>query len=253
MNIENKAGRTPITIAYLNARKDVIRVLIENNAKLDIKLRFCDSIITLLETDEQKECFFLIRNALIKKLYDFVHNLSVEGLREATIDMLEPSESISNILEIDYYFAFKSIKKDDLSSYRDLIEDEEMKKVFAYFYTYEFKEKFIEDILNNLKDQIELINIGKAKLLGNITCYEVGNEISSVGSDIEINFKTLKNGIINDSLTDSIKLEEDKDLRELKILQLFKLMDKTVHKIQEKLNQAQDLYDSVNEAIEIVK
>jgi ankyrin repeat protein len=253
INLENKAGRTPITIAYLNARKDVVRVLIKNNVKLDIKLRFLDSMVGLLETDEQKECFLLIRNALLRSLYDFIHNPTSQQLRENTINLLQPSiDQTQNIFELDYYFAFKSINRDDRSSYVDLVKDEEMKRVFAYFSTYEFKEKFIEDILNSLKDQLELMNVGKSKLMRYIVSSgrDLSDEFPIVVSDIDFNFRTLKTFILNDDLAGLIKLEDDEYLKELEILKLRIFMDKMILSIQEKLNQAQDLYDSIGQAHE---
>lgn len=186
LNIHNHFCSTPLSLACFNGHKEIVRILVENGAELNIQDQ--EGNTALFETCSQgsKEIFDILvehgadlnhRNKhgltafqlakeqgnieqveflkikLIDTLYKLFKHTSSIRLREMVDDALNNKKTF--FIQRDHIEIFKQIDVDEFSDY------------IHFFKSFDFQEKLIEDVLNYLKDHVELLEIGKLKIANN--------------------------------------------------------------------------------------
>ena len=116
--------------------------------------------------------------------------------------------------------------------------------ILEYFRSFDFKEKLIEDVINNLKDQKELLNIGKIKLnelYPSILDEEIGHSILLEPAN-KFTFLNLKQLIPNESFNELIAQTKTTGEKLKKARILMANINEFIEKIDGKLMQADYLY-----------
>ena len=103
----------------------------------------------------------VLRNHIIKSFYELIHSTDSNVLRQKVVSSIDENNELGLLDHL--VEALKTINLDKLSAKLVLLNDG---KMLTYLLSYEFKEKFLQDVLNVFKDQQELISIATSKLLG---------------------------------------------------------------------------------------
>jgi hypothetical protein len=104
------------------------------------------------------QCQYLFCSHLIRNFYELFQSHESSVLREKVLKSIDNNE----IQYIDLFKAFKVTyeSEDQVTNAKELRNH----RILEYFASFAFREKFVTDLFINLKDKLELFNIGKNKI-----------------------------------------------------------------------------------------
>jgi ankyrin repeat protein len=242
VNNQDNSGMTPLLLACENRHENVARLLIEEGADLNILNKNGHSAYSICidSQDELKRLGEFIRNRLIRNLFEFFQHKSSEELQNLVVDAIDQDTLV--ILHRDYLKAFETMDVENLAYDFELVRN---RRIAEYFLSFEFQEKYIEDMMNILKSQIELLEIAKIKLQLNFAelkaeKQERDDEVHVLA--INLTHKRLKELISNYEL---IMLIENETTYEAKVNRASLFLYQTQafeRKIKEMIHSADELF-----------
>jgi hypothetical protein len=239
INLRDYLGRTPFYLACIRNHKKVSEYLIKHKANLHVKDNNEQSIFQVALHENQKWAVDLIRNHLITKVYELMYLTQPETLKKQIIDSVNKDES-TFILNEDYLLAFRSI---DVNEYNDNFELKKNPQIFAFFLSFEFKEKFTVDVIQFLRNQIEILDIYSLKL----------KRISSGWTDNEHESDDGNKLTLNQFFCFFSENDPRTDASCRNIAEIFEKIRLYKSKLIQKLNLADEMYELINERCKMLQ
>jgi ankyrin repeat protein len=236
VNCQNNYGETCVFVACKYNNVQAVRYLVlEKKAQLFIRNQDgMSALLWLLRDDGKMETKQFLITVIIESFFNQFQTLSVNRLREQVIESIDQEED-TFVIKVDHLKAFEWIRENQLSN---------IKNIFEYFQSFDFKEKLIEDVINILKDQIEYLNIVKLKLIELcpfITDEEISHNIL-LEPDNQLTFSNLKQLMQNNNLIEFIHQTQTHSEQPKKCQIIFKNIIELIEKIDGKLKLADYLY-----------
>jgi ankyrin repeat protein len=204
INKMSKDGSNALKFAIESGNKEVVAILLERGADTEYGL---NSSKTMFSLSPNEAIRLMIINKLIKEWHHFFFQYSTEDL------CVEVEKSIDNnsMFKItkSHVELFEVIKSTDLGDKENEFDEIIQNDVLNYVKTLEFKEKLAADVISNYKSHINMLEIGKAKLLYHFP--ELLND--SLGSyDFKnyLEYAKLKEMIPDDGLMNFIQRKREK-------------------------------------------
>jgi ankyrin repeat protein len=212
LNVINRNGENCLFKAAISGQVDLVKVLIQNG--IDVYLRNKNGNLIQLLSDEirpysslfeivNKEIIKILRKRLVESLCEFLKNSNTEAIRQMITESIEEqSDENSFLLNLDHIEAFESVIKDIKEEKEDVLQEVRESETWKYFQSFEFKEKFIEDVINHLKDYKELLEIAKLKLEENYSQIKTKKELIGLplNSTIRISYSQLRDWLIKNEI-----------------------------------------------------
>jgi ankyrin repeat protein len=150
VNLQDQEGHTALFEACLHGSKDIVEILLAHGANLNHKNIHGSTAFQIAKEKENFEVLEFLKNVMIRDFYNLFKRTSSIRLKEMINDSL--NNQIIFFIQRDHIEIFKEVDLDQFPEYID------------FFKSFEFKEKLVEDVLNYLKDQLQLLYVLKLKL-----------------------------------------------------------------------------------------
>jgi len=218
VSIQDREGNTALFEACLNGSTEIVEILVEHRADLNHRNKQRTTVFQLAKEQENIELVKFLKIKLIKILYNLFKHTSSIRLREMVDASLNSKKTF--FIQRDHIEIFKEIDSDDFSEY------------IHFFKSFDFQEKLLEDVLNYLKDHVELLEIGKLK-----------------NSNIFPQF-TKNNLRLDEKLNDFITFEQ---LKELILDGNFFILIQRETNIKVKMKRSRMLIENIQVNVEIIR
>jgi serine/threonine-protein phosphatase 6 regulatory ankyrin repeat subunit B len=247
VNALNKDNETPLHKCFAQFTRssedskhiEIINFLIEKGADLSIRNKKDQSYLTTVctqnpayntakKTDELKKIF---RNRALIDLKNVFNYKDISAFRHKVVESINNQNLNSFVLSWDHVRAFKLLDLDKESPSANDFKD---LKTFEYLSSFQFKEKLLEDVLNNLKGEKERLNMAKLKI---DQSFAELNEIQTdhILIDYQLDYSELKCLISEQDLINHILIEESLFDKSRKKAQLLRNIDHFLLSIEERI------------------
>jgi hypothetical protein len=151
INHLDNSGKCVLYYACKSGHMSICEFLIRKGANL-----YQDTENIFSHVNEKSQ--YLFCSYLIRNFYNLFQSQEALALPDKIVKSIDNNDIHLN----DYLGAFKLIyeNEDKVAKSKELRDD----RILEYFASFDFREKFVTDISINLKDKIELLNIGKIKI-----------------------------------------------------------------------------------------
>jgi len=155
-------GNIALKYAIEAGNEEIAQLLIERNSDLECDFHSSEISLLAFSANKSKPIHFMIRNRLIEELHRFFTQYSTKELRKEVEKSID-DDSMFKFTE-SHVEVFEMVQSYDPQDKTTQLEELIRKGVLDYFTTFEFQEKLVEDVINNYKEQKEMLEIAKVKL-----------------------------------------------------------------------------------------
>jgi len=278
INVANNEGHTPLGLAAEHLKRDIVIFLLEQGAHIDIlnsnnqtpliivcsrsgNYQVAKELVehgaNLTTQDKQNESALsysmllnnknlvdLLRKAIIKQMYEFFQNDS-KLLREMLIDSIDADCTF--LLNQDHIRAFNTIEFN--TDCRDMWFFTN-KSIWDFFSGFEFKEKFLVDVIQYLRgDILEVLDIGMKKLIGHFPQFALDRKTSVASNESNefITFKKLQHMTLSEGLFEYVEQEKTEKLKLKRAKSLYNLIETYSNLIAKNIEVCDQIYNAIDE------
>jgi hypothetical protein len=243
VDILNLNHQTPLIIAS-NQNKQLIELLVEHGANLTAQDMQGESALSYSIKSEQKDNFEYLRKAIIKQMYELFQYDS-QILREILKESINLNRAFK--LNQDHIRVFNSIDPNTDCGEEWFFSN---KSIWEYFSSFEFKEKFLVDVVQHLRENIlETLEIGKKKLMGKYP--QLGHEgkmnLAPNPSNICVSLKRVLNMTLGDGLFEILNKEQTEEMELRKAKTLYNSLSSYSNQLSQSIQDCDQLYSAVDE------
>jgi hypothetical protein len=246
LNIRDDCGNTALLIVckYI-LNEHLAAYLLEKGAEFQVKNKYEQTIYLEAKKEFPLTIGVLVRNNLLLRFKHIFEENSSDILVKKLKDSID-SQKEDFIFQTDFFEVFQPNDVYTSSDNMKLIQ--ELDDKMAYFRSFEFREKFAEDILNTLRDFKETLQIGKMKVKQNSSELERKIQEISKFEPMDITFTQLIDLIHNESLIDLAYKEAQTEFEKCKKLRIILYhIERFFESINEKLDLANKLFDLISQ------
>jgi hypothetical protein len=152
VNIRNNRGQTALFGACYNGHTQLVKLLVENGIDILAEDKYDKSAYSFALERKHQDIFKFMGKRMVKNLYESFQYSDYEAFRRQVIDTID--EPARFLIKSDHLKALRVIDSQDFN------ESAGEFKYLNFFRSFDFQEKLLEDLRNNLQDQLEILEIG---------------------------------------------------------------------------------------------
>jgi len=227
-------GNTPMTLAIMKNQEYIVDLLIAHNACM------CHGPLEKAIELDESNIVYKIKTALLKRLYNEFQQTSSESICSRLKHSMHDTEIY--IFKSDYALLFESLDEKDIEE-----DKKRVNPILPYLVGFEFQEKFVQDVMNSLRDHIETLTLAENKL----SCY-YSRFISKLNTKLKLNIDDGDFGKLLPLLTGNSLIEhvESACTKKQKLKKLSHLLFKITYFAQmaiANLEVATSIFDSIDQ------
>jgi len=248
LNISSRFGGTPLFCSCRKGYMNIVRLLIENGANIHQLFENKTCLSVAYESGHYK-VFDYLSCHLINELHELYQYNHIEMFRQQIVHSIDA--------EADYPIKPSHVQLFQLMNpKKSPIIELEGGMLFKYFFTFDFKEKLLEDFVKNLKEERELMHMCHMKV--NKEKIEFEKTIKNWDSNERprvhelVNMKQLKyielrELIDNESLIHFLYTDKSVNSEKLnRLIYLNREIQRFIKRIDSKIKISNELYDELN-------
>jgi ankyrin repeat protein len=238
LNTKNVDGKTALFIACEYGRISVARFLIEKGARVDLKCNKNCSIRQISLKQKDSRLCHVIETLVLQKLYKMFKCSNPTELSNRVLEWID-NEDVSVINDL-HNEIFELPNEQIVGSHQ----------ILDYFSSFEFKEKFLEDVMNCLKTQKELLNIGLLKLKHyhtETTTDGIADCADQAEFIINFKFNQLKECISGSGLIELIEADKNEATKTERMRLINSTIRKLIDTIENKIKITELFFSKVNQ------
>jgi len=234
VNIRNNRGQTALFGACFNGHTQLVRLLIDNGIDILVEDKYDKSAFSFAFDRKHQEILKLIGKRIIKSLYESFQYSDYDAFRSQVFDSIDDPTRFP--IKSDHLKALRALSSIDFNDSTGEI------KYFNFFRSFDFQEKLLEDVRNNLQDQFDILELGKLKIEDSFSNLFTKNEIDcSLISKLKCSH--ISSLIIEHALLDTIQQENNEIEQKVKAISLMSQIKSLKKSINKYLNLVDSLFE----------
>jgi ankyrin repeat protein len=239
--LRNNQGRTVLFIACENDDFELVRLILNETRELLIEDEIGNSLLSVAIKHSSPDIVNLIRNRLIENTYNEFQYKDAGKFRDLIAHSIDSSKWF--ILKWDHLKAFDLL---DQKGVQTELEELKTKGILRYFTTVEFQQKFLNDIVDNLKNHREFLENEKRKIENSLYFEDLKSsslnykKIDYLNKKAYFKYAELRELLKDKEIIHLIEMEKSKEAEESMTLKLWKSLRVLIQSVNEKLQLSND-------------
>jgi len=248
---KRKSSSNPLFLACLNNHEHLLEFLIEKGAQVEnVQDEYGNSFFNECLTRGFKRCSSIMRNRLIRKMYETFKSQSSDSIREELLESLEFDEKFP-ILNLDSILAFESIDLKNLPDDLELLRERDQ---LEYFLSENFNEKYSESLLRYFENLLQVLSAGKKFLYEDFAKLQRKSSLIDLESEPKLSVKTITDLISHGHLIQFISSnEETQEEIFSKAQHLFDQIELAERVIRSKFQLTTELFYAITKKCALIK
>jgi hypothetical protein len=234
VNIRNNRGQTALFGACFNGHTQLVQLLIDNGVHILVEDKYEKTAYGFAFDRKHQDILKIMGKCIIKSLYESFQYSDYDAFRQQLFDSIDDTSRF--LIKSDHLKAFRVIDSSDFN------ESTGESKYFNFFRSFDFQEKLLEDVRNNLQDEFEILELGLIKIQDSFPNLFKKNDVYCLPM-FRLKCSQISALIIEHALLDTIYQEKDKLERMIKAISIISLIRCFKTSIKKYLNLVNSLFE----------